>query len=316
MGILNSAFSKIKQGLARTRSGFVNQLRSLLRGKALSPELLTELEARLIQCDIGVKTSQALIQDLREAQSQGQIENGDQVLDYLKQQMSKSFPEEDRQITFAPSGPTVVLVAGINGAGKTTSIAKIANTLRQQGKTVMLAACDTFRAAATEQLDIWSNRLGVEVVKGQQGGDPAAVAFDACQAAMARAVDVLLVDTAGRLHTQDHLMRQLTKIRNVCAKIIPDAPHEVILVLDATTGQNAINQAVVFTQAINVTGLFLTKLDGTAKGGIILAIRDQLGIPVKFVGIGETPQDVQVFDPQQFIEALFAEEETDNAAVK
>ena len=202
--------------------------------------------------------------------------------------------------------PTVILVCGINGAGKTTSIAKIAKSLRDEHKTVLLAACDTFRAAAVEQLEVWSRRLGVDVVKGQQGGDPAAVAFDAAEAALSRGVDVLIVDTAGRLHTQDHLMRQLSKIRNVLAKKIPGAPHEVILVLDATTGQNAINQAKVFAEATELTGIFLAKLDGTAKGGIVVAIREALNIPVKFIGVGETPDDVEPFEPAKFVEAMFA----------
>jgi fused signal recognition particle receptor len=201
----------------------------------------------------------------------------------------------------------VILVAGVNGAGKTTSVAKIAASLRQQGKSVLLAACDTYRAGAVRQLEIWSERLGVQVVKGKQGGDPAAVAFDACEAALSRGVDVLLIDTAGRLHTQDPLMRQLTKIRDVAARKIPGAPHEVLLVLDATTGQNAVRQAEEFGRAINVTGLFLSKLDGTAKGGVVVAIHQATGIPVKFIGVGETPEDVQPFDPESFVDAMFAE---------
>jgi fused signal recognition particle receptor len=201
----------------------------------------------------------------------------------------------------------VILVAGINGSGKTTSIAKIAKAMRDMDKKVMLAACDTFRAAAVEQLEIWARRLGVEVIKGKQGGDPAAVAFDAARAATARGADVLIVDTAGRLHTQKHLMDQLEKIQRVIRKHIPGAPHEVLLVIDATTGQNGIRQAEVFKQAIDVTGIFLTKLDGTAKGGIAVAIRRQLGIPVKFIGVGETPEDVEPFDRQRFTEAIFAE---------
>ncbi|HVU63535.1 MAG TPA: signal recognition particle-docking protein FtsY, partial [Phycisphaerales bacterium] len=212
----------------------------------------------------------------------------------------------------AGSGPTVILVTGINGAGKTTSIAKLCSMLRKQGKTVLLAACDTFRAGAVRQLEIWSERLGVEVIKGQQGGDPAAVAFDACKAAMSRRVDVLILDTAGRLHTQDPLMRQLSKIRGVAAKQIPGAPHETLLVLDATSGQNALRQAEEFSKAMTdatgggITGIFLAKLDGTAKGGIVVAIRSATNIPVKFVGVGETPEDVEAFDPEAFVEALFA----------
>jgi len=208
----------------------------------------------------------------------------------------------------AETGPTVILVAGINGAGKTTSIAKLAWILKNQlGKKVMVCASDTFRAAAVDQLTIWSQRIGVEIVKHKMGADPAAVAYDACEAAKARGFDALIVDTAGRLHTQDNLMRELTKIRDVVAKRIPGAPHEVLLVLDATTGQNAIQQAKNFGAAIGVTGLFLAKLDGTAKGGVVVSIHDQLNIPVKFVGLGETPEDIETFDPQRFVDALFGE---------
>jgi fused signal recognition particle receptor len=207
----------------------------------------------------------------------------------------------------AETGPTVILVAGINGAGKTTSIAKLAWLLKNQlGKKVMVCASDTFRAAAVDQLTIWAQRIGVEIVKHKMGADPAAVAYDACEAARTRNIDVLIVDTAGRLHTQDHLMRELTKIRDVVAKRIPGAPHESLLVLDATTGQNAVAQAKNFAAAINVTGIFLAKLDGTARGGVIMSIRDQLKIPVKFVGLGETPEDIETFDPQRFVDALFA----------
>jgi fused signal recognition particle receptor len=308
MGLFKAVFDKLKSGLTKTRQQFVGGLRTILSGKQLSAELLEQLERRMIESDIGRKTAVELSKDLRAAWERGEILTGDQALSYLKDQLSAYWPPADRELHFAPPGtPTVILVAGINGSGKTTSIAKIAKSLRDEGRSVLLAACDTFRAAAVEQLEIWSQRLGVEVIKGKQGGDPAAVAFDAAEAALSRKVDVLLVDTAGRLHTQEHLMRQLTKIRNVLAKKIPGAPHEVILVLDATTGQNAINQAKIFTEATTVTGLFLAKLDGTAKGGIVVAIREQLAIPVKFIGVGETPDDVQPFDPAKFVEAMFAE---------
>jgi len=309
MGLFKAAFEKIKQGLTRTRQGFVGSLRTILTGKQLSAELLDELEARMIQSDIGVRTSMELVADLRAAWERSEIETGDDALEYLKNQLSAYWPQEDRQLHFAePGTPTVILVAGVNGAGKTTSIAKIAKSLRDEGRSVMLAACDTFRAAAVEQLEIWSKRLGVDVIKGKQGGAPAAVAFDACDAALARGVDVLIVDTAGRLHTQEHLMRELTKIRDVVARKIAGAPHEVMLVLDATTGQNAIRQAQMFGQAINVTGLFVAKLDGSAKGGFILSIREQLKLPVKFIGLGETPEDIETFDPQRFVGALFQEQ--------
>jgi fused signal recognition particle receptor len=200
----------------------------------------------------------------------------------------------------------VVLVVGVNGVGKTTSVAKIAKSLKDEGRSVLLAAADTFRAGAVAQLTEWSNRLGIDIVKGKAGADPAAVAYDAADAALARGSDVLLVDTAGRLHTQDNLMRELTKIRNVLAKKIPGAPHEVLLVLDATSGQNAVQQARLFAAAAGVTGIFLAKLDGTARGGIVVAIREELDVPVKLVGVGERPEDVQPFDPEAFVEAMFA----------
>jgi len=305
MGLFGFSFKKVKQGLAATRKALIDPIRQLLT-RELSDDVIDELEKRLIESDIGVKTTVTLIEQIRASYKAGDIKRGSEVLDFLKAHLVEMFPAEDRAIAFAESGPTVILVGGINGAGKTTSIAKIAKALRDEDRSVMLAACDTFRAAAVEQLEIWSQRLGVDIVKGKQGGDPAAVAYDACDAALAREVDVLLVDTAGRLHTQQHLMRQLTKIRDVCGKKIPGAPHEVMLVLDATTGQNAINQAKLFKQAIDVTGLFLSKLDGTAKGGIVVAIREQLDIPVKFIGVGETPDDVEPFDPEKFVDAMFS----------
>ncbi len=309
MSLFKTALNKLKQGLTRTRTGSAAAVRTILTGKKLSPELLKDLERAMIQADIGIKTAVEIRKDIQAAFERGEITSGDEALEFLKDQLRAYYPETDRSLHFAPpgEGPTVILVAGINGAGKTTSIAKITKSLRDEGKTVLLAACDTFRAAAVEQLEVWSERLGVQVIKGQQGGDPAAVAFDAAQAAVARNVDVLVLDTAGRLHTQDHLMRQLTKIRSVVAKQIPGAPHEVILVIDATTGQNGINQAKVFADATDVTGIFLSKLDGTARGGIVIAIREALNLPVKFIGVGETPDDVEPFDPAKFVDAMFAE---------
>ncbi len=308
MGLLKSAFSKVKQGLERTRQAVFGGLRTMLIGRRLDDALIAELEARLIQADVGVGATAKLIDGVRLAYREGRMSRGEDVLEYLKRELKAMWPEQDRRLNIATVGPTVILVAGVNGAGKTTSVAKIAGSLRGQGKSVLLAACDTFRAGAVRQLEIWSERLGVEMVKGQQGGDPAAVAFDACEAAIKRGVDVLLIDTAGRLHTQDPLMRQLTKIREVVARKIPGAPHETLLVLDATTGQNAARQAEEFKRATAVTGIFLAKLDGTAKGGAVIAIHEASGIPVKFIGVGETPEDVEPFDPEQFVDALFAEE--------
>lgn len=309
MGLFKSVFNKIKEGLAKTRATFITGLRTILTGKSLSDDLLKQLEQRLVQADVGIKTSRELVADIRAAWERGEIKSGDDALKHLKEQLASYWPAEDRQLKLLPkgSGPTVILVVGINGSGKTTSIAKMAKALRDENRTVMLAACDTFRAAAVEQLTIWSKRLGVTIVQGKQGGDPAAVAFDAADEAVKQNIDVLIVDTAGRLHTQENLMRQLTKIRNVLGKKIPNAPHEVILVLDATIGQNAIEQARHFSAATQVTGLFLAKLDGTARGGIVVAIREVLNIPVKFIGVGETPDDVEPFDPGKFVEAMFAE---------
>lgn len=305
--MIRSVFSKIRSGLERTRQGFVSQLRSLLRGKRLSAELIDQLESRLIESDVGVHATRRLIEGIRADFKAGNMSKGEDALDYLKRELKAMWPEADRRLRYAESGPSVILVTGVNGAGKTTSIAKLCHALKADGKSVMLGACDTFRAGAVRQLEIWAERLGVPVVKGQQGGDPAAVAFDACGAAKSRGADVLILDTAGRLHTQDPLMRQLTKIRSVAEKQIPGAPHEVLLVLDATSGQNALRQAEEFSKAVGVTGIFLTKLDGTAKGGIVIAVREATDIPVKFVGVGETPEDIQPFDPAQFIEAMFEE---------
>jgi len=306
MAFLKSVVSKIRKGIDRTRETFVGSLRSVLLGRRVDEALLAELEVLLIKSDVGVKTTMQLLDGIRTAWKSGDISTGDQVLVYLKREIAALWPEEDRRLRFATSGPTVILVAGINGAGKTTSIAKLTKILHDDGKTVLLAACDTFRAGAVRQLEIWSERLGVDVIKGQQGGDPAAVAFDACDAAIARNMDVLVIDTAGRLHTQDPLMRQLTKIRDIVARKIEGGPHEVILVLDATTGQNAVRQAEEFSRAIDVTGIFLAKLDGTAKGGVVIAINEAVGVPVKFIGLGETPADAEPFDPDSFVEALFS----------
>lgn len=305
MGLFRSAVNKIRKGLSRTREAFSGGLRGLLFGKTLSEELIDEIEIYLITADVGVKTSTEIIESLRTEFRTGRVSRGEDAIEYLKQQLKSRWSDVDRSLAVATKKPTVILVAGINGAGKTTSVAKIAKSLRDEGRSVLLAAADTFRAGAVEQLAIWSDRLGVEMIRGATGADPASVVYDATDAAIARGVDVLLIDTAGRLHTQENLMRQLTKIRNVIGKKIPDGPHEVLLVLDATSGQNAVNQAKIFNEAIDITGIFLAKLDGTAKGGIILAIRETIDVPVKLVGVGETPDDVEPFDPDAFIDAMF-----------
>ncbi|MBX3408400.1 MAG: signal recognition particle-docking protein FtsY [Phycisphaeraceae bacterium] len=309
MSFFRSLTDKLKKGLEKTREALVvgaQGLRSFLLGRALDESLIAELEKRLIQADVGVQTTQRLIDGVRADFRSGALKNGDQVLEYLKTSLKAMWPPQDRALARADTGPTVILMTGVNGVGKTTSIAKLCRELTSRQHRVLLGACDTFRAGAVAQLETWAERLGVEVVKGQQGGDPAAVAFDACAAAKARNVDFLILDTAGRLQTQDPLMRQLAKIRSVVARQIPGAPHETLLVLDATSGQNALRQAEEFNKSAQVTGIFLSKLDGTAKGGIVIAIREATSIPVKFIGLGETPDDVQPFDPEAFVEAMFA----------
>ena len=306
MGIFTKTAGYFKDRLGKTRDKISTSLSSVLSiGRNIDEALLDELEETLISDDIGIETTDKLISGLRAAYRSRQIAITDDITPFLKEHIKSYWPDRDRQLHLAQAGPTVVLVAGVNGTGKTTSIAKLAFIFNQNGKNVIVAACDTFRAAAVEQLTIWAERIGVQIVKHKTGGDPAAVAFDACEAALARDADILILDTAGRLHTKKDLMRQLTKIRDVVARKIPGAPNEVLLVLDATTGQNAIVQAKIFTEAINVTGIFLAKLDGTARGGIVIAIKDQLDIPVKFVGLGEKPEDIAEFDPETFVEALF-----------
>jgi fused signal recognition particle receptor len=301
-----AAVDAIKRGLQKTAEVFGAGFRSILHGRTLSEELIDDIERTLVAADVGVRAAREIAAELRAEFRSGRVPRGEDAIEFLKTRLKARLASGSREIAVAASKPTVVLVVGINGAGKTTSVAKIAKSLKDDGRSVLLAAADTFRAGAVAQLETWSRRLGVDLVKGAQGADPAAVAFDAAEAAIARGVDVLLVDTAGRLHTQDNLMRQLTKIRNVLAKKIPGAPHEILLVLDATSGQNAVLQATAFKAACDVSGIFLAKLDGTAKGGIVVAIRDALDVPVKLVGVGETPDDVQPFDPDRFVEAMFA----------
>ena len=308
MGIFKSTFSRIRSGLTKTASSLGGGLRSLLTGRKIDDALLDQIETSLLAADVGFQATTEIVDALREDWRGGRISTGDEVLVHLKDTLKSRWGDVDRSIAVAEGCPTVILVVGVNGVGKTTSVAKIAHSLRKEGRSVLLAAADTFRAGAVAQLSIWSERLGVEIVKGDQGADPASVAFDAAEAAVARDVDVLLVDTAGRLHNQTDLMRQLVKIRDVIRRKIPGAPHEVLLVLDATSGQNGLVQARSFGDAVDVTGVFLSKLDGTARGGIVVAIRDELEVPVKLVGLGERPEDVEPFDPEAFIDAIFAED--------
>lgn len=309
MGFFSKTLDKLKTALSKTKEVLTTDVRTLfVPGRQIDDAFLDEMEEKLIRADMGVNRVASLKSAVRDSWKLGKIKNAQDAEGVVREQLLSLFPLEDRELKLATAGPTVIMIAGVNGAGKTTSIAKLAWILKNQmGKKVMVAASDTFRAAAVDQLTTWAERIGVEIVKHKQGSDPAAVAYDACEAARSRGIDILIVDTAGRLHTQQHLMAELTKIRNVVNKRIEGAPHEVLLVLDATTGQNGVLQAKNFGAAINVTGIVLAKLDGTAKGGVVIAIKDQLNIPVKFVGLGETPQDIETFEPKRFIDALFGE---------
>jgi fused signal recognition particle receptor len=309
MSFFSKTLDKVSRGLAKTREVLFTDVRTLfVPGRQIDEAFLDELEERFVTADMGGANAARIVNEIRQRWRLGKIRNAQEAESVIREQMLANWPTVDRELRFAPSGPTVVLVAGVNGAGKTTSIAKLAWLLKNEmNKKVIVCASDTFRAGAVHQLGIWAERVGVEIVKHKQGADPAAVAYDACEAAKSRGADVLIVDTAGRLPTQEPLIRELVKIRDVVAKRIEGAPHESLLVLDATMGQNAIQHAKVFGNAINVTGIFLAKLDGSAKGGVIFPIKDQLNIPVKFVGLGETPQDIESFDPQRFIAALFGD---------
>ena len=297
--------SKLKEKLVKTRQRLGAGMRRMFSSaRKLDDELIEEMEETLIAADIGVGTVTEIVDDLRSRYREGELIDAEAVMEYLRGDMMHALGSVRGELARAPSPPTVVMVAGVNGVGKTTSIAKLAWWLRQENRSVMLAACDTFRAAAVEQLGIWADRLGVELVQQRSGSDPAAVAFDACEAAMARGMDYLIIDTAGRMHTQDNLMRELEKIWRVVQRKVEGAPHEVLLVLDATTGQIAVKQAEVFRKAVEVSGLFVAKLDGTAKGGIAVAIARQIQIPVKFIGVGEAMEDIEAFDPARFIDAI------------
>ena len=298
---IKSLYDRFKKGLARTAQAF--NVRSWF-GRKVDQSFLDDLEARLIQADVGVSATARVIDRVRDAF--GDKTADEDLVRFVKDEL-KALLADPRPGTLAvaPKAPTVYLIAGVNGSGKTTSIAKLAQRLKDRGDRILLAACDTFRAAAADQLAVWADRAGADLVRGAAGADPASVAHDACDRALAREADVLIVDTAGRLHTQTHLMRELEKIRNVVQRKIPGAPHEVLLVLDATNGQNAIRQAEAFTKAIGCTGVILTKLDGTAKGGVVVAVRQTIDLPVKFVGVGEAIDDLQPFDAETFVESLF-----------
>ncbi|MFE1625622.1 signal recognition particle-docking protein FtsY [Brevibacillus reuszeri] len=301
---------KFTDGLSKTRDLLVEKVEDLVRRyKKIDDDFFDELEEILITSDVGVNTVMELIDDLRSEVRKQKIENAVDLQPILSEKLVallKNDEAADTSLNVQDGRVNVILFVGVNGVGKTTTIGKMAHMFKQQGKKVLLAAGDTFRAAAIEQLEVWGGRVGVEVIKQQQGSDPAAVIYDAIQAAKSRQVDVLLCDTAGRLQNKVNLMEELAKVHRVLQRELPGAPHEVLLVLDATTGQNALSQAKTFGQSAGVSGLVLTKLDGTAKGGIVIAIRNELNIPVKYVGLGEGMDDLQQFDPEQFVHALFA----------
>jgi len=300
-------FKRLRQGLSKTRAGLTDRLDQLLLGKKeIDTALLEDLEEILFTSDLGVATTQELIQQIQAGVTRKELDNPERLKEALRDQilafLQISPPEKKRP---KPGEPLIIMVVGVNGVGKTTTIGKAAHLFRDEGKKVMLVAADTFRAAAIEQLDIWAERAGAEVIKQVSGADPSAVVFDAVAAAQSRGSHVVIVDTAGRLHTKSNLMDELQKIRRVTGRKLPGAPHEVWLVLDATTGQNALNQAAMFHQALGVTDIIMTKLDGTAKGGIVVGISHQLGLPIRFVGIGEKIDDLRPFDAEDYVKALF-----------
>lgn len=298
-------FSRLKEGLSKTRKNITEKMDQLFKyHNEVDDELLDELEELLILADVGVSTTTKLMEKIRERVKAERIREAQRVRDVLKEEIIAILGDQEE---FNPRYPAVFLVVGVNGVGKTTTIGKLAHMYQKQGKRVLMAAGDTFRAAAIEQLEIWANRVGCQIVRHTEGSDAAAVVFDAVQAAKSRGIDVLICDTAGRLHTKKNLMNELEKINRIIDREYPEAHKEVFLVLDATTGQNAVSQAKMFKEKVDVTGIILTKLDGTAKGGIIIAIKSELGIPIRFIGVGEGLDDLQRFDAQAFVDALFDE---------
>ena len=302
-------FKKIKDGLSKTHDKLTSEIKRIVtRSPRLTAESIEELEAALLGADLGMAMTQQILTAAKKAfESQGK--GGLDFLEIAAREVQQSLSANDSELQKQPSGVTVVSIVGVNGTGKTTTSAKLAHLIQQRGQTAMLAACDTFRAAAVEQIKIWGGRLNVPVIAGAYGADPASVAHDAVTAAQARRADFLFIDTAGRLHTKHNLMQELQKVHRVIDKKFPGAPHETLLVLDATTGMNALNQAREFHKAVKLTGLVVTKLDGTSKGGMVVAIQKELGIPIKFIGVGEQADDLQPFDAKQFAEALFTVKE-------
>jgi fused signal recognition particle receptor len=297
-------FNRLKNGLFKTRKSLVDDTAALAKGRKVDDGLLDEFEELLIMADVGPQAADSITASLREKVKQEKIRNESDLREAFKEEVRKILREGHKVIS-AGENPYVVLTVGVNGVGKTTTIGKLARRFTDHGFTVTLAAADTFRAAAIEQLEIWADRAGAQIVKHRSGADPAAVAFDAVASAKSKNVDIVIIDTAGRLHTKTNLMEELKKIKRVVSKEKSSAPHEILLVVDATSGQNAINQAKIFDEAVGITGIALTKLDGTAKGGIVLAINKELDIPVKLIGVGEAVEDLQDFNPEEFVEALF-----------
>lgn len=297
-------FDKLKQGLSKTKSSFDEKINNVFSNfRKVDEELLEELEEALIMSDVGVETSTKIISNLRDRIKKEKIEDEQDVRQALREEIKKILDEVDNSLKLETT-PAVILIVGVNGVGKTTSIGKIANRLKQDGKKVVVAAADTFRAAAVEQLEIWANRAGCDIVKKEEGTDPAAVVYDAIKITKEKKADVLICDTAGRLHNKKYLMDELVKIKKVIDKELPDASKEILMVLDATTGQNAISQVVAFKETVDITGLVLTKLDGTAKGGVVIGIVSENKVPVKFVGVGEQIDDMEIFNSTDFVNAL------------
>jgi fused signal recognition particle receptor len=297
---------KLKAGIQKTRSGLVDRLEDVLSGeKEIDADLLEELEYTLITADLGVRTVEDILARIRTRIERKQTGDAAVIRGLIREQLLEVLTASETPVHVVANPPAVVMVVGVNGAGKTTTIGKLAHRFLGEGRKVLLCAADTFRAAAIEQLEVWAQRAGVELIRQKTGADPSAVVFDALQAAKARGVDYVIVDTAGRLHTKENLMAELEKMRRTCQRVIPGAPHEVWLVLDATTGQNGLEQARKFTESASVSGIVLTKLDGTAKGGVVVAIARELNLPIRFVGVGETIEDLLPFEAEKFVESLF-----------
>ena len=300
-------FSRLKSGLAKTRSSLAGGFDNIVHGKAkVGPELLEELEETLLIADVGMQATSYILEDLKKEVSQNRIRENKEVLEQLKQRMIHVLSQNHKPLTLSENRPFVVLVVGVNGSGKTTTIGKLARKWKQEGKKVLLAAGDTFRAAAIEQLQLWAERSGIPCVTQKSGTDPSAVAYDAVQAGITNNMDIVIIDTAGRLQTNINLMEELKKIKRVIGKVLPGAPHETLLVLDGTIGQNSISQARLFNEALEVDGLIMTKLDGTGKGGVLFNMAKELKLPIRFVGVGEGPEDLQEFIPEKFVEALIS----------